>query len=69
MQIHPKIKSFVGMFFIFFFIRHLLTVTIIHIYNKYDNESLTSQYKVYIDGLIKSFCYAIAYLVKGYIGI
>lgn len=68
MQLHPKIKSFIGMFFIFFFIRHLLTVTLINLYSKYD-KSLTSKYKVYTDGLVKSLCYALAYIVKGYIGI
>ena len=37
MQIHPRIKSFIGMFFLFFFIRHLLTVTLLDLY---DNLSL-----------------------------
>jgi hypothetical protein len=68
MQIHPKIKSFIGMFFIFFFIRHLLTVALLNLYSKY-NTSLASKYKVYTDGLVKSLCYALAYIVKGYIGI
>jgi len=67
MQIHPRIKSFIGMFFLFFFIRHLLTVTLLDLY---DNLSLTSnKYKVYTDGLVKSLCYALAYIVKGYMGI
>jgi len=67
MQIHPRIKSFIGMFFLFFFIRHLLTVTLLDFYDKL---SLTSnKYKVYTDGLVKSLCYALAYIVKGYIGI
>lgn len=67
MQIHPRYKSFIGMFFLFFFIRHLLTVTLLDFY---DNLSLTSnKYKIYTDGLVKSFCYALAYIVKGYIGI
>ena len=69
MEIHPKIKSFVGMLFIFFFIRYLLTVVILNLYTKYNKSSFSSKYKVYIDGLVKSLCYAIAYIVKGYIGI
>lgn len=67
MQIHSRIKSFIGMFFLFFFIRHLLTVILLDFY---DNLSLTSKkYKVYTDGLVKSLCYALAYIVKGYMGI